>query len=191
MSDTSANADYASRLQPIVAAVAAHFLRRPSDPKHRPQNSPRALVTRLRRPTLTHAFERALDDARFDAPPGAIATRTPISPKTRRKISDRAETLPEFAAIQYVAARWPRRRSRPRHRSLPRELPAAAHRAAAAGQRPQPMLRPVLRCAIQRLRRLYALDNHPDRVLVEMREEAAQTAAGPTPRRQGAGSARS
>jgi hypothetical protein len=144
-------------------------------------------VTRLRRPTLTHAFERALDDARFDAPlgsdSGAAANQ---SEDPAQKFQSALETLPEIAgsskyvAASSLAAAYKAEAEQAETPKPPREPPRAPRtERPQPAKRPQPIkLRPGLAVRdLKRLRRLYALDNHPDRVPVEMREEAARVMA--------------
>jgi len=139
-------------------------------------------VTRLRRPTLTHAFERALDDARFDVPSGSDGEADANQPEDpAQKFQSALESLPELTGSgKYVAARSlaaaykaeAEQAETPKANRTPRaERPQP--------RRPQPIkLRPGLAVRdLKRLRRQYALDNHPDRVPVEMREEAAKVMA--------------
>jgi hypothetical protein len=140
-------------------------------------------VTRLRRPTLTHAFERALDDARFEVP-SASETGEDSNPSedTTQRFKDALESLPELSgAARYVAAHSLAQAYKAEAEQS--EMPKAAREPRA--ERPQPVRRPQpikLRPGLavrdlKRLRRQYALANHPDRVPAEMREEAARVMA--------------
>ncbi len=102
-------------------------------------------VTRLRRPTLTHAFERALDDARFDAPPGSDSGADGDQAEDpAQKFQSALEQLPELAASsKYVAARSlaaayeaeAKQAETPKPPRAPRAAPAAtAGQAATADQ---------------------------------------------------------
>ncbi len=145
-------------------------------------------VTRLRRPTLTHAFERALDDARFDAPLGSDSDADANqSEGPAQKFQSALETLPELAgsskyvgASSLAAAYMAEAEQAAETPKPPREPPRAPRtERPQPAKRPQPIkLRPGLAVRdLKRLRRQYALDNHPDRVPVEMREEAARVMA--------------
>jgi hypothetical protein len=140
-------------------------------------------VTRLRRPTLTHAFERALDDARVDAPPGSDSEADANqSEDPAQKFQSALETLPELAgSSKYVAASSlaAAYKAEAEQTEIPKPQRAPRAERPQPVKRPQPIkLRPGLAVRdLQRLRRQYALDNHPDRVPVEMRDEAARVMA--------------
>jgi hypothetical protein len=148
-------------------------------------------VTRFRRPTLTHAFERALDDARLDVPGGETDDDSSPTEDTTQRFKDAIESLPELAsAAKYVGAhslaaayKAEAEQAEKVEKAEPADVPKAAREPRA--ERPQPVRRPQpikLRPGLavrdlKRLRRQYALDNHPDRVPAEMREEAARVMA--------------
>lgn len=139
-------------------------------------------VTRLRRPTLTHAFERALDDARYEVPAESDEAGAQQPEDPAQRFQSALESLPELSgSAKYVAARS--LAAAYKAEAEPAETPKAARGPRA--ERPQPVKRPQpikLRPGLavrdlKRLRRQYALDNHPDRVPAEMREEAARVMA--------------
>lgn len=163
-------------------------------------------MTRLRRPTLTHAFERALDDARRDGLPlGEGDAAGDQAEEAVQKFQSTLEALPELSGGKYVATRslaaayraeseqaaqarmQPQPQARPQPQRQTPETPAgkAAEERPPPSKKPEPAKRPErikLRPGLgaqdlKRLRRQFALDNHPDRVPAEMREEAARVMA--------------
>jgi len=141
-------------------------------------------VSRLRRPTLTHAFERALEDARFEWPAaiadGQAEGAQPEDPAQKFHSALDAVTglarSRRYVAPRSLAAAY---KAEAEQADRPKAARAARPERAQPPKRPQPIkLRPGLGARdLMRLRRQYALDNHPDRMPPEMREQAAKLMA--------------
>jgi hypothetical protein len=152
-------------------------------------------VARLRQPVLTHAFERALEDARSHmAAFHSLEGEEPQEDGAVQRFRSSLDTLSGLSGgARYVASRslnaaykaeaeQARKRERveplqQQHRSPPPPPPREERPYRA--KRPEPIkLVPGLGVReLERLRRQYALANHPDRVASELREEAARLMA--------------
>jgi hypothetical protein len=139
-------------------------------------------VSRLRRPVLTHAFERALEDARYEGPlgdgdPGANPPEDPT-----QKFQSALDSVTElrgsgkYVAASSLAAAY---KAEAEQAETPKAARAPRADRPPPVRRPQPIkLRPGLAVRdLKRMRRQFALANHPDRVPAEMREDAARVMA--------------
>ena len=130
-------------------------------------------LTRFRRPTLTHAFERALDDALFEALAEARGAGKPED--LVQKFQSALDSLSELSGAQsYVAT--PSLASA--YKAEAEQEVATPEPACASRIEATLTLLPGL-CVddLKRLRRRFALANHPDRVSAELREEASKAMA--------------
>ena len=146
----------------------------------KPTSQP-VFVTRLRRPRHTHAFERELEtleagyaDAEPDQPDVSVS-----------RLFDALKSLSEAAegVLREPAASPASRYEAPPPEEPARREPRAEAAAAAPASRIPRTIAPLTLPPglgaeeIRRLRRQYALDNHPDRVPAEDREEASRAMA--------------
>ncbi len=151
----------------------------------KPTSQP-VFVTRLRRPRHMHAFERELEtleggyaDAEGDPPDVSVSRLF----SALESLSEAADGPPRVSAAS-PASRYeaPPPAEGPARREPRAEAKAAAPAEAPAPRKPRAILPLTLAPGlgaeeIRRLRRQYALDNHPDRVPAEDREEASRAMA--------------
>lgn len=178
------------RVQPASPAACDAACPRGGELTRRDE-SDAVFVARLRQPVLTHAFERALEDARLHrAAFEPLEGEEPQDAEAVQRFRSALDSLSGLSgAARYVAARSldaaykaEAEQARRRERVEPVQQ---QHRSPPRAERAQPVKRPVpLRLApglsvreLERLRRQYALANHPDRVASELREEAARLMA--------------